>query len=79
VAATILIASPSFLEWARIGRMETLLVFCITLSLWGLARWLLSGGLGNGLLFGIGIGLAVLTKGPAGLLPPRSRYTWRGR
>ncbi len=69
VAAAILMASPSFFEWARIGRMETLLVFCLTLSLWGLGRWFVAGGLGNGLLFGLGIGLAVLTKGPAGLLP----------
>jgi 4-amino-4-deoxy-L-arabinose transferase-like glycosyltransferase len=69
VAAAVLVASPSFFEWARVGRMETLLVFCITLSLWGLGRWLLVGGRGNGLLFGLGIGLAVLAKGPSGLLP----------
>jgi 4-amino-4-deoxy-L-arabinose transferase-like glycosyltransferase len=69
VAAAILVASPSFFEWSRIGRMETLLVFCLTLSLWGLCRWLVAGGLGNGLLFGLGIGLAVLAKGPPGLLP----------
>jgi 4-amino-4-deoxy-L-arabinose transferase-like glycosyltransferase len=69
VAAAVLIGSPGFFEWARVGRMETLLVFCITLSLWGLGRWLVSGGLGNGLVFGTGIGLGLLTKGPAGLLP----------
>jgi 4-amino-4-deoxy-L-arabinose transferase-like glycosyltransferase len=69
VAAAIFIASPSVFEWSRVGRMETLLVFCITLSLWGLGRWLLEGGRGNGLLFGVGMGLAVITKGPAGLLP----------
>jgi 4-amino-4-deoxy-L-arabinose transferase-like glycosyltransferase len=83
VAAAVLIANPSFFEWARVGRMETLLVFCITLSLWGLGRWLVLGGRGNGLLFGLGIGLAVLTKGPAGLLPlavaPLSMAAWPSR
>jgi len=69
LAACILMSSPSFFEWARIGRMETLLVFSMTLSLWGLGRWLAFGGLGNGVIFGVGIGLGVLTKGPAGLLP----------
>ena len=69
LAACILVSSPSFFEWARIGRMETLLVFCMTLSLWGLGRWLAFGGLRNGMIFGVGIGLGVLTKGPAGLLP----------
>ena len=69
VAAAVLVASPGFFEWARVGRMETLLVFCITLSLWGLGRWLVLGGRGNGLLFGLGVGLAVLSKGPPGLLP----------
>src|SRR5262245_61313048 len=68
VAAAVLVASPGFFEWARVGRMETLLVFCLTLSLWGLARWLRWGGYCNGLLFGIGLGLAILAKGPAGLL-----------
>src|SRR5262245_30428751 len=69
MAASVLIASPTFFGWARICRMDTLLAFCITLSLWGFARWLVLGGRVNGLLFGIGIGLGVLTKGPAGLLP----------
>src|SRR5262245_35469329 len=68
IAAAVLVASPGFFEWARVGRMETLLVFCLTLSLWGLARWLRWGGYCNGLLFGIGLGLAILAKGPAGLL-----------
>src|SRR5262249_59927412 len=68
-AAAMLTASPMFFEWARTARMETLLVFCIALSLLGLGRWLRQGGRANGLLFGLGIGLAVLTKGPAGLLP----------
>jgi 4-amino-4-deoxy-L-arabinose transferase-like glycosyltransferase len=35
----------------------------------GLGRWLRRGGRGNGCLLGIGVGLGVLTKGPAGLLP----------
>ena len=68
-AAAMLVASPGFFEWARVGRMETLLAFCMTLSLWGLGRWLMGGGRGSGLIFGLGIGLAVLAKGPAGLLP----------
>jgi 4-amino-4-deoxy-L-arabinose transferase-like glycosyltransferase len=68
-AAAILTASPMFFEWARIARMETLLVFCFALSLWGLGRWLTFGGRANGVIFGLGIGLGVLTKGPAGLLP----------
>lgn len=68
-AAAMLTASPMFFEWARTARMETLLVFCIAVSLWGLGRWLLLGGRGNGVIFGLGIGLGVLTKGPAGLLP----------
>jgi 4-amino-4-deoxy-L-arabinose transferase-like glycosyltransferase len=69
VAAAVLVASPSFFEWARVGRMESLLVFCVTLSVWGLGRWLQLGGGGNGLVFGAGVGLGVLTKGPPGLLP----------
>jgi len=68
-AAAMLTASPIFFEWARIARMETLLVFCITLSLLGLTRWALAGGRGNGLVFGLGIGMGVLAKGPAGFLP----------
>lgn len=83
VAAAIFVASPSFFEWSRVGRMETLLVFCTTLSLWGLGRWLLSGGRGNGLLFGMGIGLAVITKGPAALIPlavaALALVAWRSR
>jgi 4-amino-4-deoxy-L-arabinose transferase-like glycosyltransferase len=69
VAAAILVASPGFFEWARTGRMDTLLVFCIVLSLLGLARWLRLGGRFNAVVFGVGIGLGVLTKGPPGLLP----------
>jgi Dolichyl-phosphate-mannose-protein mannosyltransferase len=69
LAASILIGSPSFFEWARIARMETLLALSFTLSLWGLGRWLRRGGRRHGLLFGLGIGLGVLSKGPAGLLP----------
>src|SRR6185503_8249238 len=53
VAAAVLIASPGFFEWARVGRMETLLVFCLSLSLWGLSRWLRRGGYRSGLVFGI--------------------------
>jgi 4-amino-4-deoxy-L-arabinose transferase-like glycosyltransferase len=68
-AAAMLTATPIFFEWARVARMESLLVFCIALSVWGLGRWLQQGGRGNGLLFGLGVGLGVLTKGPAGLLP----------
>ena len=68
IAAAVLIASPGFFEWARVGRMETLLVFCLSLSLWGLSRWLRRGGYRSGLVFGIGLGLAILTKGPAGFL-----------
>jgi 4-amino-4-deoxy-L-arabinose transferase-like glycosyltransferase len=49
--------------------METLLVFSVMLSLWGFGRWLVRGGVGNGLVFGLGIGLGVLAKGPPGLLP----------
>lgn len=69
VAATMLVASPDFFEWSRTGRMETLLVFDIALSLLGLARWLRLGGRSNAILFGVGLGLGVLTKGPSGLLP----------
>jgi 4-amino-4-deoxy-L-arabinose transferase-like glycosyltransferase len=54
MAAAVLIGSPAFFEWARIGRMETLLAFCFTLSLLGIARWLRRGGLVNGLVFGVG-------------------------
>ena len=68
-AAAMLTASPIFFEWARIARMETLLAFSIALSVWGLGRWTVLGGRGNGLIFGLGIGLGALTKGPAGLLP----------
>jgi 4-amino-4-deoxy-L-arabinose transferase-like glycosyltransferase len=54
MAAAVLIGSPAFFEWARIGRMETLLAFCFTLSLLGIARWLRRDGLVNGLVFGVG-------------------------
>jgi 4-amino-4-deoxy-L-arabinose transferase-like glycosyltransferase len=69
VAAAMLVASPDFFEWCRTGRMETLLVFDVALSLLGLARWLRLGGRSNAILFGVGLGLGVLTKGPPGLLP----------
>ena len=69
VAAAILVASPDFFEWARTGRMETLLVFAIALSLLGLVRWLRLGGRADVILFGVGLGLGVLAKGPPGLLP----------
>jgi 4-amino-4-deoxy-L-arabinose transferase-like glycosyltransferase len=68
-AVAMLTASPIFFEWARIARMETLLVFCIALSVWGLSRWITLGGRANGLIIGLGIGLGALAKGPAGLLP----------
>ena len=59
-------ASSSGRAWVAWRRCSA---FCMTLSLWGLGRWLMGGGRGSGLIFGLGIGLAVLAKGPAGLLP----------
>lgn len=69
VAAGALAASPLFFQWARIGRMESLLTLLIALSLWSFARWLDTGRRPDALLFGLWIGLGMLAKGPAALLP----------
>ena len=87
VAAGLLAASPLFFQWGRIGRMESLLALFITLAFWSLARWLDGGRRVDALLFGIWVGLGVLTKGPAALLPVAAgalallclRGRWPGR
>src|SRR5262245_48915125 len=39
-AVAVLVSSPAFVEWARMGRLEMLLVFWITLGSWSAMRWL---------------------------------------
>lgn len=69
VAAAILVSSPAFVEWARTGRLEMLLVFWITLGAWSAMRWLEDGGRRYIVGLGLALGFGCLTKGPVGLLP----------
>jgi 4-amino-4-deoxy-L-arabinose transferase-like glycosyltransferase len=69
VASAVLASSPGFVEWARTGRMEMLLTLWITLALWSFVRWLGLGRRSDALWAGLWIGLGVLTKGPAALIP----------
>lgn len=69
VAAAILASSSTFLQWARTGRMESLLVLWMTLAFWSLIGWLESGRRGDALRLGLWVGLGMLTKGPIALLP----------
>ncbi len=69
VAAAILASSASFVEWARTGRLEMLLVLWLTLGFWSAMRWLDGGRRRHVLVLGLALGLGCLTKGPIGLAP----------
>jgi 4-amino-4-deoxy-L-arabinose transferase-like glycosyltransferase len=69
VAAAVLASSATFVEWARTGRLEMLLVLWLTLGLWSGMRWLDEGQRGHVVLLGLALGLGCLTKGPIGLAP----------
>lgn len=69
VAAAILVSSPAFVEWARMGRLEMLLVFWITLGAWSAMRWLEDERRRHVFVLGLALGFGCLTKGPVGLLP----------
>jgi 4-amino-4-deoxy-L-arabinose transferase-like glycosyltransferase len=69
VAAAVLVSSAAFVEWARTGRMEMLVVFWISLGFWGGMRWLEHGRRAHAIALGLALGLGGLTKGPVALLP----------
>jgi 4-amino-4-deoxy-L-arabinose transferase len=69
VAAAALGSAPAFFEWARTGRMEALLTLWIALAFWSFDRWLAGGQRRDAVLAGVSVGLGVLTKGPAALIP----------
>jgi 4-amino-4-deoxy-L-arabinose transferase-like glycosyltransferase len=69
VAVALLVSSPAFVEWARMGRLEMLLVFWITLGSWSAMRWLESEQRHYAVTLGLALGFGCLTKGPVGLLP----------
>lgn len=69
VAAAMLASSATFVEWARTGRLEMLLVLWLTLGFWSAQRWLDAGKRRHVVVFGLALGLGCLTKGPVGLAP----------
>jgi 4-amino-4-deoxy-L-arabinose transferase-like glycosyltransferase len=69
VAATVLVSSATFVEWARAGRLEMLLVLWLTLGLWSGVRWLQEGTRRHVVVLGLALGLGCLTKGPVALMP----------
>ncbi len=69
VAAAMLVGSAAFVEWARTGRMEMLLVFWITLGFWSAMRWLERGRRRDAVVLALALGFGCLTKGPLALLP----------
>jgi 4-amino-4-deoxy-L-arabinose transferase-like glycosyltransferase len=69
VAAAVLASSATFVEWARAGRLEMLLVLWLTLGFWSALRWLDEGKRRSVVVLGLALGLGCLTKGPVGLVP----------
>jgi 4-amino-4-deoxy-L-arabinose transferase-like glycosyltransferase len=69
VAAAALASSFTVFQWARTGRMESLLTLWITLGFWSLLRWLDTGHRRDAATLGLWVGLGLLTKGPAALIP----------
>jgi 4-amino-4-deoxy-L-arabinose transferase-like glycosyltransferase len=69
VAAMMLVSSATFVEWARTGRLEMLLVFWVTLGFWSATCWLDTGRRRHAIALGIALGFGCLTKGPVGLIP----------
>lgn len=69
VAAAMLLSSWSFVEWARIGRLEMVLLAWLTLAFWSGLAWLQDGRRRHAVVLGLALGLGCLTKGPVGLAP----------
>jgi 4-amino-4-deoxy-L-arabinose transferase-like glycosyltransferase len=69
IAAAMLASSATFVEWARTGRLEMLLVLWLTLGFWSALRWLAERKRHHALILGLALGLGCLTKGPIGLAP----------
>lgn len=69
VAAAVLLSSTTFVEWARIGRLEMVLLAWLTLAFWSSLRWLDEGRRCHAVVLGLALGLGCLTKGPVGLAP----------
>jgi 4-amino-4-deoxy-L-arabinose transferase-like glycosyltransferase len=69
VAAAVLVSSAAFVEWARTGRMEMLVVFWIALGFWSGLHWLERGRRYHAVLLALALGFGCLTKGPVALLP----------
>jgi 4-amino-4-deoxy-L-arabinose transferase-like glycosyltransferase len=69
VAAAVLLSSTTFVEWARIGRLEMVLLACLTLAFWSGLAWLDEGRRRHAAVLGVALGLGCLTKGPVGLAP----------
>jgi 4-amino-4-deoxy-L-arabinose transferase-like glycosyltransferase len=69
LAGVILATSVEFLNLSSMGRMDIALTFFETLSLFYFWRWHIEGRRAYLFPFYIGMALAVLVKGPVGLLP----------
>ena len=69
VAAAMLASSATFVEWARAGRLEMLLVLWLTLGFWSGLRWRDERKRRYVVVLGLALGLGCLTKGPMGLVP----------
>jgi 4-amino-4-deoxy-L-arabinose transferase-like glycosyltransferase len=69
VSAALLASSAAFFQWGRTGRMESLVVLWITLAFWSLGRWRAEPRPRDAALFGLWLGLGLLTKGPIALVP----------
>ncbi|SKA16424.1 ArnT family glycosyltransferase [Novilysobacter spongiicola] len=75
-AAFALLATLQFGLQAKRGQIDMVLVFCTTLALWGLMRYLLCDGGRNALLWGgFAAGLGTVTKG-VGFLPLLLLLPW---
>jgi 4-amino-4-deoxy-L-arabinose transferase-like glycosyltransferase len=72
VAALVLCASPLFTWFGRVGVLDVPLTFFTTLAIYGFFRHRIDGGKGIRWIgiFYVAMGLAVLTKGPVGILFP---------
>jgi 4-amino-4-deoxy-L-arabinose transferase-like glycosyltransferase len=69
VSAVLLASSVAFFQWGRTGRMDSLVVLWIALAFWSLGRWRAEERPRDAALFGLWLGLGLLTKGPIALVP----------
>jgi 4-amino-4-deoxy-L-arabinose transferase-like glycosyltransferase len=70
IAVAVLATSARILWQGRVGQIDMLLTFVVTLAMYCWLRGWLERRAGMFRLFFVACGLAVLAKGPAGLLPP---------